>query len=203
MRYYSMKKLLIFSSALFLLFLFMIRCAKDGPEPVKTVGTDKEYLGLSDGISGGYSGGTNGTSDSTQQDSIPAGQITAGEWNDLVNWDFWLNLGQIRAFDSAKDNWNFYPQYRYSFLVKNQNNTPLVDCEVWLRNKNGDAIWKTRTDNEGKAELWLNLNGQNEEDPSVAVRYGGQQVVVVDPVQMVQGVNEVTIHAEVISGKKC
>jgi hypothetical protein len=80
--------------------------------------------------------------------------------------------------------------------VKDQNNNPLVDCEVWLRNKNGDAIWKARTDNEGKAELWLNLNGQNEVDPTVAVSYGGQRVVVVDPVQIGQGVNEVTIHSE-------
>jgi hypothetical protein len=192
-----MKKLFFFTSAMLLLSLLLIRCSKDGPEPVKTDSTDKGYLGLSDGIGGEYSGGTSsGTSDSTQHDSIPAGQITAGEWNDLVNWDFWLNLGQIRAFDSAKENWNFYPQNRYSILVKDQNNNPLVDCEVWLRNKNSDAIWKTRTDNEGKAELWLNLNGQNEEDPSVAVSYGGQQVVVVDPVQMAMGVNEVTIHAE-------
>jgi len=146
-----MKKLFFFTSAMLLLSLLLIRCSKDGPEPVKTDSTDKGYLGLSDGIGGEYSGGTSsGTSDSTQHDSIPAGQITAGEWNDLVNWDFWLNLGQIRAFDSAKENWNFYPQNRYSILVKDQNNNPLVDCEVWLRNKNSDAIWKTRTDNEGK-----------------------------------------------------
>ena len=114
-----MKKLLLFTSALLLLSLFLIRCAKEGPEPVKTDSPDKDYLGLSDGIGGTYSGGTSsGTSDSTQQDSIPAGQITAGEWNDLVNWDFWLNLGQISAFDSAQDNWKFYPQNRYSVLVK-------------------------------------------------------------------------------------
>lgn len=192
-----MKKLLLFASALLLLSFFMIRCSKEGPEPVETDPTDKGYLGLDASFGLGYSGGTSsGTGDSTQQDSVPSGQITAGEWNDMVNWDFWLNLGQNRAFDSAQDNWNFYPQNRYSFLVKDQNNNPLVDCEVWLRNKNGDAIWKARTDNEGKAELWLNLNGQNEEDPSVAVSYGGQQVVVVDPVQIAQGVNEVTIHSE-------
>jgi len=192
-----MKKLLIFASALLLLSFFMIRCSKEGPELVKTDPTDKGYLGLDASFGLGYSGGTSsGTGDSTQQDSVPAGQITAGEWNDLVNWDFWLNLGQNRAFDSAQDNWNFYPLNRYSFFVKDQNNNPLVDCEVWLRNKNGDAIWKARTDNEGMAELWLNLNGQNEEDPSVAVSYGSQQVVVVDPVQIAQGVNEVTIHSE-------
>jgi hypothetical protein len=192
-----MKKLILLTSALLLFSLFIIRCAKDSPEPEKTYPTDRGYLGLADGVGTGYSGGTSGgTSDSTQHDSIPAGQITAGEWNDLVNWDFWLNLGQIRAFDSAQDNWKFYPKYRYSVLVKDQNNNPLVDCEVSLRNKNEDALWKARTDNEGKAELWLNLNGQNEEDPSVAVNYGGQQVVIVNPVQIGQGVNEVTIHSE-------
>lgn len=191
-----MKKLLFFAAALFLMSLLMIRCAKDGPDPVKADGSDKDYLGLTDGIGGEYSGGSSiGVSDSTQQDSIPAGQITAAEWNDLVNWDFWLNLGQNEEFNLAKDNWKFFPQNRYSFLVKDQNNNPLIDCAVWLRDKNGDAIWKARTDNEGRAELWLNLNGQTEEDPSVAVSYGGQQIVVVDPIPVGQGINEVSMHA--------
>ena len=192
-----MKKLLLFASALLLVSFFMIRCSKDSSEPVKTDPSDKGYLGLADEAGGVYSGGTSsGTGDSTLQDSVAAGQITAGEWNDLDNWDFWLDLGQNGKFDSAQDNWKFYPQNRYSFLVKDQNNNPLVDCEVTLRNTNGDAIWKARTDNEGKAELWLNLNRQNEENPSVAVSYGGQQIVVVDPFQIDQGVNEVTIHAD-------
>jgi hypothetical protein len=192
-----MKKLLFFATALFLLSLFLIRCSKDGPDPVKTDSTDKGYLGLEDGMSGGYSGGTsNGVSDSTHQDSIPAGQITAAEWNDLLNWDFWLNLGQNEDFNLAQNNWKFFPQSRYSFLVKDQNNNPLIDCAVWLRNNNGDAIWKARTDNEGKAELWFNLYGETEEDPSVAVSYGGQQIVIVDPIPIAQGTNEVTLHTE-------
>ncbi len=183
-----MKKLLVFASSLLLLLFFMIRCSKDGPDTVKVDPTDKGYLGLADGTDGVYSGGTSsGNGDSTLQDSVAPGQITAGEWNDLENWDFWLDLGQNGKFDSAQDNWNFYPQNRYSFLVKDLNNNPLADCEVILRNQNGDAQWKSRTDNEGKAELWLNLNGQNEENPSVAVSYGGQQIVVVDPVRIDKG----------------
>jgi hypothetical protein len=193
-----MKKLLLFATALLLMSFLMIRCSKDGPESVKTDPPDKEYLGLTDEIAGGFSGGgsTNGVSDSTYQDSIPAGQITAAEWNDLDNWDFWLNLGQNEEFNLAKDNWNFYPHNRYSVLVRDQNNDPLVDCTVSLRNKNSDVIWKSRTDNQGKAELWLGLNGQNEENPSVAISYDDQQIVVVDPVQIEQGVNEVTLYAE-------
>ena len=35
----------------------MIRCAKDGPDPVKTDSTDKGYLGISDGAASGFSGG--------------------------------------------------------------------------------------------------------------------------------------------------
>ncbi len=196
-----MKKLILFASALLFLSFLMIRCAKDGPDPVKTDSTDKGYSGITDGAASGFSGGGSsggsvGVGDSTQQDSVPAGQITAAEWNDLDNWDFWLNLGQNEEFNLAQDNWKFFPQNRYSFLVKDQNNNPLIDCTVWLRNENGDAIWKARTDNEGKAELWLNLNGQNDENPSVAVSYGDRQIIVVDPVQIDQGVNEVTLQTE-------
>jgi len=190
------KKLQVFTSTLLLISFFMIRCTKEGPGSVMPDGTEKEYLTLTDGMSGGFSGGTSGISDSTQNDSIPAGQITAAEWNDLINWEFWLNLGQNEEFNTAQDDWMFYPQNRYSFLVKDQNNNPLIDCEVWLRNNKGDAVWKARTDNEGKAELWLNLNGQDEENVSVAVRYEEHQVVVVDPVPMGHGVNEVTIYVE-------
>ncbi len=199
-----MKKLLFFATALLFLSFFMIRCAKDAPEPVKTDRTDKDYLSMADGITGGYSGGgsSTGVSDSTYHDSVPAGQITAAEWNDLVNWDFWLNLGQNEEFNQAKESWKFFPQNRYSFFVKDQNNNPLTDCAVWLRNKNGDEIWKARTDNEGKAELWLNLNGHTDEEPQAAVSYGSQQIVVVNPIEAAQGINEVTLHTESVFENK-
>jgi hypothetical protein len=157
-------------------------------------------MSLADGSGSGSTSGSpasgTGTGDSTQQVPENPGQITAAEWNDLTNWDFWLNLGQNEEFNAAQDNWKFYPAYRYSFLVKDQNQNPLVDCEVWLKNQQGEAVWKARTDNEGKAELWLNLNGQDDDTPVVAVKYLNQEIIVVDPKAIGQGVNEVTMNVE-------
>jgi hypothetical protein len=195
-----MKKLILLPIALLLLML-AIRCTKETIETRKDPGTSKEtgYMGLDAGGTGGMTGGTtsgSGTSDSTQHDTIPAGQITAAEWNDLMNWDFWLNLGQNEEFNKAMDNWKFYPQHRYSFLVKDENQNPITDCEVTLKNNQGDAIWKARTDNEGKAELWLSLNGGDDGNPTVAVTYSAQEVVIVDPVPFGQGINEVTLNVQ-------
>ena len=192
-----MKKLLILPAVL-LITLFMTHCTKESAE-MDTGDKDGGYMELADGFgsglgTGGSSSGS-GNGDTTQQVPVEPGQITAAEWNDLVNWDFWQNLGQNQEFNTASENWKFYPENRYSFLIKDINQNPLVDCEVVLRNGKGDVVWKSRTDNEGMAELWLNMNGQDDSGPVAIVSYSGQEVTVVDPFTIDHGINEVTMNA--------
>lgn len=193
-----MKKLVILSAGIYIA-LNLIQCTKetgDTDVPEKSDGTSFLYAALDGGKGSGESGGSAsgaGTGDSTQQQPVNPGQITAAEWNDLIEWDFWRDLGQNEEFNQAQENWNFHPAQRYSFLVRDNRSYPIIDCEVTLKNLQGDLLWKARTDNEGKAELWLDLNGGNTGQVTVTVKYTGQQVTVVDPMVFENGINEVTL----------
>lgn len=84
-----------------------------------------------------------------------AGLITAGEWNDLANWDFWSNLLNGQSYSDKSAYWSFYTNNRVSVQVK-QNSNPAVNVTVAIK-KNQDVIWETKTDNFGIAELWIGL----------------------------------------------
>lgn len=110
---------------------------------------------------GGVDLGSEETSDSDDivdqgDGNFDSGVITAGEWSDLEHWDFWLNLfGQNYGYENMPGYWNFYTNNRISVLVENSGE-PVVDVLVELK-RNGSAVWTTRTNNRGKAELWIGL----------------------------------------------
>jgi len=87
---------------------------------------------------------------------IKAGTLTAGEINDFNKWFLWNDLtkGELRSYSK---NWNILPKHRFSVLVTNESKNPLTDIEVVLKNSSGTILWKSHTDNTGKAELWANL----------------------------------------------
>ncbi|HAM99922.1 MAG TPA: hypothetical protein DCQ26_15070 [Marinilabiliales bacterium] len=128
---------------------------------------DTGYSGLTgdESSTGGDSGTGNG-------DTIQSGQITAGEWNDMKNWDFWLNLQQNTEFNTATRSWTFFPFQRYCFQVTDANHQPVVNCHIQLK-KNGTAVWESKTDNRGMAELWnqLFIAEQTEEPLSATASY--------------------------------
>ncbi len=95
----------------------------------------------------------------TDKKAPRAGLLTAGEWNDLHNWNrHWVDLqndGEIAAYETM---YAFYPRQRYTLLLTNEQDIPLSDVPVALHNDKGDLIWESRTDNTGKAELWAHLH---------------------------------------------
>jgi len=100
--------------------------------------------------------GISGDPSSTGNDNQGlAGQVTAGEWNDLSNWEFWNNLFNNQEFSGMSAYWNFYTNNRISVVVNNQGN-PFVNAKVELL-RNETVIWSARTDNFGKAELWTGM----------------------------------------------
>lgn len=85
-----------------------------------------------------------------------SGKITAGEWNDLAHWNFWNDLLNENEYNKNVDYWEFYTNNRISVIITN-NYTPIINAKVELK-LNDESIWKSMTDNFGKAELWINLN---------------------------------------------
>ncbi|MGB5941458.1 MAG: vWA domain-containing protein [Leeuwenhoekiella sp.] len=85
-----------------------------------------------------------------------SGLITAGEWNDLENWDFWTGLITGNDFNQMSAYWGIYTKNRFSIEVRDTNNNSVVDATVQLLLDN-EVIWESRTDNSGKAELFADV----------------------------------------------
>ncbi len=89
-----------------------------------------------------------------------AGVITAGEWNDLKNWNFWSNLLSKDPFKTYPAYWSFFPNNRISVNVTGTDSKPISDAPVMLK-QDGKIIYKSKTDNSGNAELWADLFQHN------------------------------------------
>ncbi len=87
-----------------------------------------------------------------------AGLLTAGEWNDLHNWNrHWVDLLADGEIDSYQKMYGFYPRQRYTVMLTNENEIPIADAVAQLKSADGKILWEARTDNTGKAELWATL----------------------------------------------
>ncbi|MCS7035509.1 MAG: carboxypeptidase regulatory-like domain-containing protein [Saprospiraceae bacterium] len=90
-----------------------------------------------------------------------AGQLTAGEWNDLHNWNtHWVDLLRDGEIEQHQKTYQFYPRRRYSVLLQNEAGMPLSDVPVRLLDRHGATLWEARTSNTGQAELWESLFGE-------------------------------------------
>lgn len=87
-----------------------------------------------------------------------AGLLTAGEWNDLHNWNHhWVNMQNDGELDPYQKMYGFTPKYRYTVMLTNEQDFPVVDAPVKLLTAGGELLWEARTDNTGKAELWAGM----------------------------------------------
>jgi hypothetical protein len=115
-------------------------------------------------------------------DDIPPGQLTAGEWSDLDNWDFWTGLIEGQNPDNdwshMTDYWGINTLNRYPVIVK-YNSEPVKDIDVELLHS-GNTIWKTKTDNTGEADLFSSVFQQQtrQTDYDIKVSDGTNTVTV-------------------------
>ncbi|ASS50549.1 MAG: hypothetical protein A3D31_13375 [Candidatus Fluviicola riflensis] len=124
-----------------------------------------------------------GLSGPMKTDGIPSlpgrsGALTAGEINDFAKWNLWqdyTNNGNVLNY--YQNVWNIAPKGRYTLELHNQNGIPLVDALVRLKKGDGSEVFKARTDNTGKAEMWLTMLNVNPEIPQglfIEVDYNGK-----------------------------
>jgi len=140
-----MKKTILFFTVLF--FLALMSCGKEGVD-----GDRNSSPGLAESSFDSSSGGGSGSGEEPEEE---AGLVTAGEWNDLENWDYWKELNNKAEFSDKEPYWDFYTNNRVSVLIKNNGNL-VVDARLVL-SKDGETVWEARTDNSGRAELWIDL----------------------------------------------
>jgi hypothetical protein len=138
-----------------------------------------------------FAGG--GTSSSGGQGGPSSGLITAGEWNDLANWEFWRNLGQNEEYQTIQEIWGFNTNGRVSVNLNDGATNPVRDTEVELFS-GSQLLYTARTNNSGRAELFSNLYGNTDlgANASLSVRVNGQAIdAEIKP--YTEGINEIVV----------
>lgn len=107
--------------------------------------------------------------------TISAGQMTAGVWRDLDNWDEWQKTNSKSEIEAYQREWGFYTQNRYSVQFLDNNGDPVIGYPVVMKDKYGVVLWKAVTNNLGKVECFeklfenTNYRGLNARNFAIAV----------------------------------
>ena len=130
------------------------------------------------------------------------GVITAGEWNDLQNWNFWDSIMKKDNFKSLPAYWKFFNTHRISVSVTGTDAKPVVNAVVKLK-KDGAIIFTTKTDNTGSAELWADLFQDNStlnlSGLTIDINNGAATISSVKSYS--DGINKITISAAPVTNK--
>lgn len=140
----------------------------------------KKSMTAPDATKGDAASGSNGT-------QAAAGLLTAKEWNDNLNFSYWVNLiGQDGMFRSFAAKWGINLINRIAVTVKNGSNL-VCGAKVVLKSSDGSALWSAVSDNNGKAYLFYNFANKNEVPFSVSVTSGGATLASVNTSEVQNG----------------
>lgn len=89
--------------------------------------------------------------------SATHGRLTAGEVNDFSKWTQWGDLSAT-VLSAMRKQWSIAPNGRYTLDLQTKSGLPIADAVVHLMRKDGIRLYSARTDNTGKAELWMTLD---------------------------------------------
>ena len=107
---------------------------------------------------------------------LEAGLLTAGEWKDLNNLEFWKKLLNRNDWYQLMENRNLYANKVVCVSVLGTEENPCFNVKVELLNKDGGVIYTGRTDVDGKAYLLYDLDNSGEE--AYAVRVNSKAILL-------------------------
>lgn len=105
---------------------------------------------------GGDSAYDESSSQSNPSEQGQKGIITAGEWNDLRNWDFWSKLMLDSSYRDKCTYWGYDTDHRAAIRIINTEGKAVAGARIEI--KSDEYSWQTKTDNKGEASLWLGLD---------------------------------------------
>ena len=149
-----------------------------------------------DGEIGSVSGTLSGSEITSD---IKSGTLTSGEVNDFAKWHLWGDILK-NDFNKYADIWGFKPLQRYMAQLTNKQGMPVSNAQVTLKNSNGDLLWQAKTDNTGKAELWIDFFKQESKTDLVGLKlvfeYEGKTTEINNVTSFEQGINTAQIETE-------
>lgn len=108
---------------------------------------------------------------------IKAGQMTAGEWSDIKNWDFFSELIEKDDWNGLPDYWGFDINQPQTVQVSNSIGVPIPNAEVQLVDVEGTVIYSALSDNKGSAVLFPAMFGQGA-GHSIKVIHGNEEKII-------------------------
>lgn len=112
----------------------------------------KKDLASSASGDGKIADGYSGTAVSPGGGNQNPGVLTAGEWNDLDNWDFWKTLMTNDTFKNAQPHWGFFPNEKWSFTINDANGQAVPDATVTVQS-NGSVLWQGKSNRFGILQI--------------------------------------------------
>ncbi|HRP01839.1 MAG TPA: T9SS type A sorting domain-containing protein [Candidatus Kapabacteria bacterium] len=201
---YLNSKIIITSTAK--LQVILIKKPKDGAKATKLDDIEETYSSKSASTMGMATEGmsyakapikkNNLYENHTNNITPSAGKLTAGEINDFAKWELWADLTN-EEFKNYTKVWNIAPKSRFTVIVQNQNQLPIYGSKVYLLSNN-TIIWKSITDNTGKAELWLNpfINNIDTNKLYIKITNDTKEQFITNPKYIEDGINYTTFNSE-------
>lgn len=119
--------------------------------------------------------------------------LTAGEVNDFNKWKMWEEYSETE-FKSMGNFWGIRPEKRYTVQLTDKKFNAVVNEPVYLMNKNtNDTVWKSFTDNTGKAELWAGFFRNDKEGDAYYITDGSGNKLM-SPTGFSSGVNLLAVE---------
>lgn len=156
------------------------------------IGADGFYLS-STGSGGGVTTGTGDWGSGNPNGEFEPGTLTAGEWSDLENWDFWNELLSNQEYYEDVNRWGLKEIERYGFLVTDDQDRPVANAEISLIIDQVE-VWKNKTDSKGKASLWSDLDLG---DARAIFRIGNVEEELMGVVKHEDGINELQLNTTI------
>ncbi|MBQ7160336.1 MAG: VWA domain-containing protein [Clostridia bacterium] len=121
---------------------------------------------------GGEDGGVPGDEPPADTTPIEAGTLTAGEWKDNDNYDFWRKVLAREEWAGLARLWKMDVTKRFAVTVSDGQNTA-KNAAVELLDAEGNVISRAVTDSYGKAYLYYDIDSAGKVPAAVSV--GGAQ----------------------------
>lgn len=102
------------------------------------------------------------------------GSLTAGEWNDNENYEYFMEILNDNSWYNMKSHWNFVNWTRYEFMVINEDNQPLIGAKIELHDQK-NTYYAGYTDNNGYAVIYPFLDKTFIQTPQLDARISYNQ----------------------------
>lgn len=133
--------------------------------------------------------------DAVVSPSAQSGLLSCGTINDFSKWNLWTDKKQ-EELTMYRDQWNLFPQTRYSVQVLNTDKNAIAGATVTLMSQS-KVLWQTLTDNTGRAELWLNYfskdDKNNAENLKIIVEKENQKKTISKPTTFDKHINTIEL----------